>query len=667
MTTAAFRHHFSFEFRSGIRNRTLLLLFYLFPLGFYFLASAMMTSLNPAIRETLIPAMVFFAVLTSALLGIPDPIVKAREAGIFRSYKIHGIPELSILVVPALTTLMHMVLVALIITVTAPLMFDAVLPASWLGFLLAFFLMVLASTGIGLLFGVVAPNSQSATLMGQAIFLPSMLIGGLMFPSAYLPDMLAKLSRLLPTSHAMNLYNVYARGLPSEINPYLSILVLLLGAVLTLSLAIYLFNWDSQNQTRKGHPSFAFAAAVPYVAAALIAFVPTAIQGAGVYDGDLYVYTQTEASSLTQDGVGNFTQLAWYQDTLVYTRLDTSTLKNLLWLSRNGENPVMLVANTEPLYPFSFTEEGQILFAQNTTAVTESQWLTDVYTISTEADATPQFIGQLDSTLAMTIGCGGGSPLPTDWQRWTELGFGGQHRILEMTPYGIVYSLDCAGMRTGLLNLETNETHELGFNFGNAVLSPDRTQVLGTVFDTRGTDQIRQLAVADLRTLNLRLYETAAMPDQTAWAVDGTAVFYTVYETRSENIPVSPEEQEALNRSFGVPGEGFAAFPLYNAAIHRYELSTNTDEVIYEAPDDVASIARLLVIDENTLIFSQIPNLQAWIAAIADGQFDPSAPDDTNRLQLGTVPVRVLRLDIASRNVSELGHGINLFAAPSQG
>jgi hypothetical protein len=394
--------------------------------------------------------------------------------------------------------------------------------------------------------------------------------------------------------------------------------------------------------------------------------VPTTLQGAGVYNGDLYVYTSSEAHSLTQDRAGNFTQVAWYQDTLVYTRRDASTLKNLLWVSNNGENPIMLVANIEPLYPFSFTEEGQVLFAQNTTAVTESQWLTDVYTISTEADATPQFVGQLDSTLAMTVGCGGGSPLPTDWQRWTETGFGGQHRTLETTPYGIVYSMDCAGMRTGLLNLETNETIELGENFGNAVVSPDRTQVLGIVFDTTGTELQTQLAVVNLQTREVRLFDTVAIPDQTDWATDGTAVFYTVYETRSESIPVTAEEQEALNRSFGVAGEGFAGFPLYNAEIHRYDLTTNADEVVYDAPDDVASIGRLFAVDENTLIFSQIPNLQAWIAAVADEQFDPSAPDDTNRLPLDTVPVKVLRLDMATGNLSELGSDINLFA-PAQG
>jgi len=52
----AFLSHFSFEFRTGIRNRNLLLMTYLFPLGVFLMLGLLMTSVNPAFRETLIPA-----------------------------------------------------------------------------------------------------------------------------------------------------------------------------------------------------------------------------------------------------------------------------------------------------------------------------------------------------------------------------------------------------------------------------------------------------------------------------------------------------------------------------------------------------------------------------------------------------------------------------------
>ena len=94
---SAFTQHFNFEFRAGLRNKNLLLMNYLFPLGFYLMMGFIMPEINPFFGEVMIPAMVTFAVLAATLLGLPDPLVNARENGIFRSYKINGVPALSIL------------------------------------------------------------------------------------------------------------------------------------------------------------------------------------------------------------------------------------------------------------------------------------------------------------------------------------------------------------------------------------------------------------------------------------------------------------------------------------------------------------------------------------------------------------------------------------------
>lgn len=269
----AFANHFAFEFRAGVRNRSLLLLNYLFPIGFYLLAGSLLSSLNPNFRESLIPAMVFFTILTSTLLGLPEPIVSAREAGIFRSYKIHGILEFSILVIPALTTILHTIVVSLFIVVTAPLLFGAVLPANALCFILSFFLMAFACSGIGLLIGVISPNSRSTILLAQAIFLPSMMIGGLMFPAHMLPDALRKIALLLPSTHAVNILGGWTPSGIFTFNPYASAVVLYMGGALAFIMAFYLFTWDKDNPTRRVRPAFALLAFAPYLIAVVLMFI----------------------------------------------------------------------------------------------------------------------------------------------------------------------------------------------------------------------------------------------------------------------------------------------------------------------------------------------------------------------------------------------------------
>jgi ABC-2 type transport system permease protein len=263
-------HHFSFEFRIGIRNRQMLFLMYMFPLVFYLFMGFLFAELDPSFGERLIPAMVIFAILAATLLGMPDSLVKAREDGIYRSYKINGVPSTSILAIPALTTMLHTAVVSLIIIVTAPLLFDAHMPIDWINFAAVFVAVAFASAGLGLLIGVIAPNSRSTVLLSQLVFLPSMLLAGLTIPLSQLPEAFLSISRLLPSTHGMNAFNELAMGNAADFEPWGSVAVLIVGGLLSFALASYLFSWDSQNSTRRGHPALAVLALVPYLAAILL-------------------------------------------------------------------------------------------------------------------------------------------------------------------------------------------------------------------------------------------------------------------------------------------------------------------------------------------------------------------------------------------------------------
>jgi len=262
----AFFHHFTFEFRTGIRNKQLLMMNYLFPLGFYMMMGFVMAEINPPFREDIIPAMVVFGILAAMLLGIPDPLVNARENGIFRSYKINGIPSLSILAIPALTTFLHLVIVAVLITFTAPIFFKAPSPVNWLNFILIFIATGFACAGLSVLIGVVSPSSRMTVLWSQLVFVPSMLLGGLMLPYSMLPEVARKLAQLLPATQAMNAFNGLAMGKIASFSPWGSVLMLFASGILAFSLAVYLFSWDSRNTARRGHPLLALLVLLPYIA-----------------------------------------------------------------------------------------------------------------------------------------------------------------------------------------------------------------------------------------------------------------------------------------------------------------------------------------------------------------------------------------------------------------
>ena len=261
----AFINHFAFEFRTGIRNKQLLLMNYLFPIGFLLMMGFVMAGINPLFLETMTPAMAVFAVLAATLLGIPEPLVNARENGIFRSYKISGVPSISILVIPALTTTLHLVIVTAIITALGPLLFDAPAPANWLHYVLVFASLAFAMSGISVLIGVVSPSSGVTILYSQLLFIPSILLSGMMFPYSMLPDVAGKIAQLLPATQAMNAFNGLAMGGAAGFDPWGSVIALFASVVLAFGLAVYLFSWDSRNTDRRGHPLLALLFLLPFV------------------------------------------------------------------------------------------------------------------------------------------------------------------------------------------------------------------------------------------------------------------------------------------------------------------------------------------------------------------------------------------------------------------
>ena len=267
----AFLNHTSFEFKTGIRNPSLMLMNYLFPLGFYAIMGLVMTQINPGFKDTLIPSLVIFSVMVSTVLGLPGPLVEAREAGIFRSFKINGVPAISILAIPALTTVFHALIVSTIIALTGNILFDGAVPVSWINFALLTLLCAFTFGGLGMLIGVVSSSTRSTVLWSQLIFLPSMLLGGLMVSLDFLPASVQPISGLLPTTYAIQAIEGLAYMQPTVINPWVAVLVLAACGLLAVSLAIYLFSWDTHNSTRRGRPVLALLVLVPMIAAILLA------------------------------------------------------------------------------------------------------------------------------------------------------------------------------------------------------------------------------------------------------------------------------------------------------------------------------------------------------------------------------------------------------------
>ncbi|HSJ28182.1 MAG TPA: ABC transporter permease [Acidimicrobiia bacterium] len=262
--------HAALEFRTGVRDKTLLLMTYLFPLGFFGFMGVFMTEMNPVFAEVMIPGMTVFAMLAASLFGLPGPLISAREAGILRSYRIYGVPTGAVFGVPAATTAAHLMIVAGLIAGSAPFLFEATPVRNGALFALVAVIGSATHVGLGALIGVVSADARISVLGSQLLFLPSVLLAGLIVPFDQIPELFQPFSLLLPATYAMEAFGGLAFGTETLVDPWLALGTLAAGAVLAFMLTRLVYSWDTHGSGRKLPTAAAVLALAPYAAVAAV-------------------------------------------------------------------------------------------------------------------------------------------------------------------------------------------------------------------------------------------------------------------------------------------------------------------------------------------------------------------------------------------------------------
>jgi ABC-2 type transport system permease protein len=106
-------------------------------------------------------------------------------------------------------------------------------------------------------------------LVVSALFKTSLHLGKEPALSA-LPEAILPFAALLHSARAMQAYVGLTYGTPTVFDPVVSISVLAATAVLAAGLAVYLFDWDRVNRTRRGHPLMALLVMTPGIVGLLL-------------------------------------------------------------------------------------------------------------------------------------------------------------------------------------------------------------------------------------------------------------------------------------------------------------------------------------------------------------------------------------------------------------
>lgn len=237
--------HFRLSLRLNFRNRMALIYGYLFPLIFL-VAFWVLYRYDkvPLLRH--MGELLTVTVLGGACFGLPTTLVGERERGVWRRYRLTPVPTWVVVTGTALARYV-IVLSAGLLQLAVALAAGMTAPVDPFGLWVAFTLVSFAFIGLGLVIATLADTVPAVQALGQCLFLPMLIIGGVAVPLGGLPEWAQHLSAFFPGRYAVETLQacVSGGGLGSVRFGLLALAVI--GAAGAVA-GIRLFRWDAQQR-----------------------------------------------------------------------------------------------------------------------------------------------------------------------------------------------------------------------------------------------------------------------------------------------------------------------------------------------------------------------------------------------------------------------------------
>lgn len=115
-------------------------------------------------------------------------------------YTANGVPLCFGLAAMYLSAFAHLTVMCISLYLVAPLLFGAARPASAPAYFGALAVFIAVSLSVGCVLGLVNRNQAKSTMFSQIVFLPSILLSGILFPRELLPGVFTAAGRLFPAS-----------------------------------------------------------------------------------------------------------------------------------------------------------------------------------------------------------------------------------------------------------------------------------------------------------------------------------------------------------------------------------------------------------------------------------------------------------------------------------
>jgi ABC-2 family transporter len=227
------------------RNRMALIYSYLFPLIFL-VAYWVLYRYESVPLARHMGELLTVSVLGGACFGLPTTMVSERERGVWRRYRLTPVSTPA-LVASTVVARYCILVTAGLLQLAAALAIGMPLPKHPLDLFIVFTFVSFAFIGLGLVMAMMADNVPAVQALGQCIFLPMLIIGGIAVPLASLPDWAQHLSAFFPGRYAVQALQACVVGIGLGATRFDLLALVIIGAGGCVAGA-KMFRWDAQER-----------------------------------------------------------------------------------------------------------------------------------------------------------------------------------------------------------------------------------------------------------------------------------------------------------------------------------------------------------------------------------------------------------------------------------
>jgi len=243
----ALLHLTAVSLKLNFRNRMAILYGYLFPLIFLVAFWAVYRN-DPVPLALHAGQFLTITILGSACFGLPTTIVSERERGVWRRYALMPVRHW-VFVTAILGARAVLLLTAALLQLALAFAFGLPVPIHPADLFIAFAVASAAFLALGLVIAMLVDNVPAVQALGQCIFLPMLMIGGVAIRLESLPAWAQHISAFFPGRYAVEAMQRAATGNGGAGFDFLALsLIAAAGSVA----ATAMFRWDKAIRPRRG-------------------------------------------------------------------------------------------------------------------------------------------------------------------------------------------------------------------------------------------------------------------------------------------------------------------------------------------------------------------------------------------------------------------------------